>query len=150
LNVDTVLKNKQYIPIALIQTKLDKLSSTILELKTYLKNKSLDEKTKNKEHYLELNRKMEIVQTTLQRTKDNVNLSDLKSNVKAMEKEIVELKKQTPYTLLMMRVVEIGLPILLSIIALFLIFRYTLTEKRSLEIKELLKTRNAAAELESK
>ena len=150
LNVDTVLKNKQYIPIALIQTKLDKLSSTILELKTYLKNKSLDEKTKNKEHYLELNRKMEIVQTTLQRTKDNVNLSDLKSNVKAMEKEIVELKKQTPYTLLMMRVVEIGLPILLSIIALFLIFRYTLTEKRSLEIKELLKIRNAAAELESK
>ena len=150
LNVDTVLKNKQYIPIALIQTKLDKLSSTILELKTYLKNKSLDEKTKNKEHYLELNRKMDIVQTTLQRTKNNVNLSDLKSNVKAMEKEIVELKKQTPYTLLMMRVVEIGLPILLSIIALFLIFRYTLTEKRSLEIKELLKTRNAAAELESK
>ncbi|MBV5342690.1 hypothetical protein JZU68_03430, partial [bacterium] len=101
-----------------------------------------DDKTKNKEHYLELNRKMEIVESTLQRTKDNVNLADLKANVKAMEKEIVALKKQTPYTLLMMRVVEIGLPILLSIIALFLIFRYTLTEKRSMEIKELLKAKN--------
>ena len=150
LTDDSLMNNKKYVPVVLIQTKLDKLSSTILELQTYLKNNSLDEKTKNKEHYLELNRKMDIVQTTLQRTKDNVNLSDLKSNVKAMENKIVALKKQTPYTLLMMRVVEIGLPILLSIIALFLIFRYTLTEKRSLEIKELLKIRNAAAELESK
>jgi GPH family glycoside/pentoside/hexuronide:cation symporter len=140
--VNTVTNNKQFVPIEFIQTKLNKLSTTILELKSYLKNKSLDDKTKNKEHYLELNRKMEIVESTLQRTKDNVNLADLKANVKAMEKEIVALKKQTPYTLLMMRVVEIGLPILLSIIALFLIFRYTLTEKRSMEIKELLKAKN--------
>jgi Na+/melibiose symporter-like transporter len=140
--VNAVLDNKQFVPIELIQTKLNKLSATILEMKTYLKNNSLDENTKNKEHYMELNRKMEIVETTLQRTKDNVNLADLKLNVKAMEKEIVALKKQTPYTLLMMRIVEIGLPILLSIIALFLIFRYTLTEKRSMEIKELLKARS--------
>ena len=52
------------------------------------------------------------------------------------------LTKQTPYTLLMMRVVEIGLPLLLSIFSIFFLLRYSLTEKRSHEIKELLKKRN--------
>ena len=42
----------------------------------------------------------------------------------------------------MMRVVEIGLPILLSIFSIFFVLRYTLTEKRSHEIKDLLKQRN--------
>jgi len=139
--IDTVMKNKQIVPPAFIQTKLDKLSVNVLELQAYLTNKWLDPKTKNKEHYLELNRKMELVQKTLIKSKINTNLIELQANVKTMENEIVALKKQTPYTLLMMRVVEIGLPILLSIISLFLIFRYTLTEKRSLEIKELLKAK---------
>jgi len=67
--VNTVLDNKQFVPKELIQTKLNKLSSTILELKTYLKNNSLDDNTQNKEHYIGLNRKMEIVENTLQRTK---------------------------------------------------------------------------------
>jgi GPH family glycoside/pentoside/hexuronide:cation symporter len=150
LNVEMVLNNNQYLPVALIQTKLNKLTSSILELQAYLKDKSLDPKTKNKEHYSELTKKMEFVQIMLIKTLNITDLSKLQANVKSMGDEIVELKKQTPYTLLMMRVVEIGLPILLSIIALFLIFRYTLTEKRSLEIKELLKERNATAELESK
>ena len=142
LNVDTVLKNKQYLPVALIQTKLNKLASTILELQAYLKNKSLDPNVKNKEHYSELNKKMESVQNTLLKTVNNNDLLELQTNVKLMEKEIVELKKQTPYTLLMMRIVEIGLPIILSLISIFLILRYTLTETRSLEIKELLKAKN--------
>ena len=53
------------------------------------------------------------------------------------------LTQQTPYTLLMMRVVEIGLPLLLSIFSIFFVLRYSLTEKRSHEIKEILKQRNA-------
>jgi glycoside/pentoside/hexuronide:cation symporter, GPH family len=59
-----------------------------------------------------------------------------------LEKEIKPLTKQTPYTLLMMRVVEIGLPLLLSIFSIFFVLRYSLTEKRSHEIKDLLKQRN--------
>ncbi|MGC3977494.1 MAG: MFS transporter [Paludibacteraceae bacterium] len=143
--IDSVMKNKQIVPLAFIQTKLDKLSVNVLELQAYLTNKSLDPKTKNKEHYLELNRKMELVQKTLIKSKGNTNIVELQANVKMMVNEIVALKKQTPYTLLMMRVVEIGLPILLSIISLFLIFHYTLTEKRSLEIKELLKKKSPPA-----
>jgi GPH family glycoside/pentoside/hexuronide:cation symporter len=60
----------------------------------------------------------------------------------AIENKIVPLTKQTPYTLLMMRVVEIGLPLLLSIFSIFFVLRYSLTEKRSHEIKELLGQRN--------
>ena len=58
-----------------------------------------------------------------------------------IENEIVPLTKQTPFTLLMMRVVEIGLPLLLGIFSIFFILRYSLTEKRSHEIKDLLKQR---------
>lgn len=60
----------------------------------------------------------------------------------AIEEDIEPLKKQSPYTLLMMRIVEIGLPLLLSLLALFFVVRYTLTEKRSFEIKELLRQKN--------
>jgi glycoside/pentoside/hexuronide:cation symporter, GPH family len=63
-------------------------------------------------------------------------------NISTLESEIVPLKQQTPYTLLMMRVVEIGLPLLLSIFSIFFILRYSLTEKRLQEIKGLLKQRN--------
>jgi Na+/melibiose symporter-like transporter len=59
-----------------------------------------------------------------------------------IETEMVQLTQQSPYTLLMMRVVEIGLPLLLSIFSVFFILRYSLTEKRSHEIKDLLKQRN--------
>ncbi len=61
----------------------------------------------------------------------------------AIEEDIEPLKKQSPYTLLMMRIVEIGLPLLLSLLALFFVVRYTLTEKRSFEIKELLRQKNS-------
>ena len=67
-----------------------------------------------------------------------------------LEEEIMQLTRQAPYTLLMMRMVEIGLPILLSVFSFFFVFRYTLTEKRSLEIKELLKQRNLARLAEEK
>ena len=51
-------------------------------------------------------------------------------------------REQNPRTLLLMRVVEIGLPLLLSLISLFFVFRYPLTDARSYEIKEALEKRN--------
>jgi hypothetical protein len=62
----------------------------------------------------------------------------LYNELSAIEKDIEPLKKQSPYTLLMMRIVEIGLPLLLSLLAFFFAVRYSLTEKRTFEIKELL------------
>ena len=66
----------------------------------------------------------------------------LDKELAVIEQEIMPLTQQTPYTLLMMRVVEIGLPLLLSIFSIFFLLRYSLTEKRSHEIKDLLKQRS--------
>jgi Na+/melibiose symporter-like transporter len=67
----------------------------------------------------------------------------LDKELSAIESNITPLTKQTPYTLLMMRVLEIGLPVLLSLFSIFFLLRYSLTEKRSHEIKDLLIQRNA-------
>ena len=69
-------------------------------------------------------------------------LDQLDKELSTLETDLVQLTIQSPYTLLMMRVVEIGLPLLLSIFSIFFVLRYTLTEKRSHEIKDLLKQRN--------
>jgi Na+/melibiose symporter-like transporter len=70
------------------------------------------------------------------------SLQILDNELATIEKDILPLTKQAPYTLLMMRVVEIGLPVLLSIFSIFFLLRYSLTEERSHEIKNLLKQRN--------
>ncbi len=53
------------------------------------------------------------------------------------------LKKQTPTTLFRLRLVEIGLPLVLSVVSIVLTLRYPLTEARCYEIKEALKERHA-------
>ena len=53
------------------------------------------------------------------------------------------LKKQAPETLFRLRLVEIGLPLALSIVSILLTLRYPLTEARCYEIKEALKKRHA-------
>ena len=55
----------------------------------------------------------------------------------------VELKKQDPRTLFLLRVVEIGLPLVLSLFSIVLVLRYPLTEARCYEIKEGLKNRRS-------
>ncbi len=72
----------------------------------------------------------------------DTNPEILDKELESIEKEVTLLTKQSPYTLLMMRVVEIGLPLLLSIFSVFFVLRYSLTETRSHEIKELLRQRN--------
>ncbi len=53
------------------------------------------------------------------------------------------LKQQAPQTLFRLRLVEIGLPLALSVVSIFLTLRYPLTEARCYEIKEALKKRRA-------
>ena len=54
-----------------------------------------------------------------------------------------QLKKQAPRTLFRLRLVEIGLPLVLSIVSILLTLRYPLTEARCYDIKEALKKRHA-------
>jgi hypothetical protein len=55
-----------------------------------------------------------------------------------------KLSQQSPRTLLMLRIIEIGLPIALSIFSIVLTLRYPLTEERCYEIKAELERRNQA------
>jgi hypothetical protein len=137
---------EEAIPLTL-QTKLEKARINAFELLSHLKDKSLEPKTlknkKSKAHLYELIQDISGINDRLANMNTASSLDVLDKDLGAVENGIVPLKKQTPYTLLMMRVVEIGLPLLLSIFSVFFVLRYSLTEKRSHEIKELLSQRNA-------
>lgn len=51
------------------------------------------------------------------------------------------LRRQSPETLFRLRLVEIGLPLVLSVVSILFMLRYPLTEQRCYEVKELLKRR---------
>lgn len=51
------------------------------------------------------------------------------------------LRRQSPTTLFRLRLVEIGLPLALSLVSILFVLRYPLTEQRCYEIKELLQQR---------
>ncbi|OFX83595.1 MAG: hypothetical protein A2W99_15300 [Bacteroidetes bacterium GWF2_33_16] len=129
-----------------LQTKLEKAKMNSFELISHLESKSLVPKSIKKEetdeHYAIIMKGITIVKDRLISIKTTSSLDSLDKNLGAIETEIMPLTKQTPYTLLMMRVVEIGLPFLLSLLSIFFVLRYSLTEKRSHEIKLLLKLRN--------
>ena len=57
--------------------------------------------------------------------------------------DTIPLKQQSPKTLFRLRLVEIGLPLALSVVSIFLTLRYPLTEARCYEVKEALKKRHA-------
>jgi len=130
-----------------LQTKFEKAKMTSFELISHLESKSLVPKLIKKkqtdEHYDLIMKEINGVKDRLSKISTSSSLVSLDQDLGSIEKDIMPLTQQTPYTLLMMRVVEIGLPFLLSLLSIFFVLRYSLTEKRSHEIKELLKQRNA-------
>jgi hypothetical protein len=128
------------IPLSL-KTKLLKARMNSFELMMHLESKSQDTKN-SKEHYQVIMQEVKGVNERLTNLDASLSLEAMDKELSSIESDIVPLTKQTPYTLLMMRVVEIGLPILLSVFSIFFVLRYSLTEKRSHEIKDLIKKRN--------
>jgi GPH family glycoside/pentoside/hexuronide:cation symporter len=124
-----------------LQVKLLKARVNSFELLSHLEAKSLDTKN-SKEHYQTLMQEITGINNRLADMNNEQSLSLLDKELGTIESEIMLLTKQTPYTLLMMRVVEIGLPVLLCLFSFIFVIRYTLTEKRSHEIKELLRLRS--------
>lgn len=119
------------------------------ELENHLETKAANAKHSH-DHYQFLLKSVENVRERLIALDSELPDGLFETELNTIEKEITVLTKQSPYTLLMMRIVEIGLPLLLSIFSVFFILRYTLTEKRSHEIKELLKLRNIGNEITGK
>lgn len=119
------------------------------ELENHLETKAANAKHSH-DHYQFLLKSVENVRERLIALDPELPDGLFETELNTIEKEITVLTKQSPYTLLMMRIVEIGLPLLLSIFSVFFILRYSLTEKRSHEIKELLKLRNIGNEITGK
>jgi GPH family glycoside/pentoside/hexuronide:cation symporter len=69
--------------------------------------------------------------------------SELLIQTEQMLQAATQLKLQSPRTLLRLRMVEIGLPLVLSVVSILLTLRYPLTETRCYEIKEALEKRRA-------
>jgi hypothetical protein len=131
---------QEAIPL-ILQTKLEKAKMNSFELLLHLETKSL-ETQKSREHYDVLMQNVRGVNTRLTDISTSLPLDFFDKELATIESEIVPLTNQSPFTLLMMRVVEIGLPLILSLFSIFFVLRYSLTEKRSHEIKDLLKRRN--------
>ncbi|MDO9255934.1 MAG: MFS transporter [Bacteroidales bacterium] len=133
-----------------LQTNFEKAKMTSFELISHLESKSLVPKLVKKEetdkHYDLIMKEITGVRARIADIETSSSLASLDKDLGTIESEIMPLTQQTPYTLLMMRVVEIGLPFLLSLLSIFFILKYSLTEKRSHEIKDLLKLRNAERE----
>jgi len=128
------------IPLTL-ETKLVKARMYSFELRSHLEAKSLETKN-SRGHYDVIMQEISGVNNRLAGINAASSMVLLDNELGAIESKIVPLTQQTPYTLLMMRVVEIGLPLLLSIFSIFFVLKYSLTEKRSHEIKDLLRQRN--------
>jgi glycoside/pentoside/hexuronide:cation symporter, GPH family len=130
------------IPLTLA-TKLVKARIYSFELRSHLEAKSLETKN-SREHYDVIMQEISGVNNRLAAMNTASSMVLLDNELGAIEGKIVPLTQQTPYTLLMMRVVEIGLPLLLSLFSIFFVLKYSLTEKRSHEIKDLLRERSLA------
>jgi hypothetical protein len=143
---------EEAIPLTL-QTRLEKSRVNSFVLMSHLYDKSHGDRImKNKKsnnHYNLLLQNIAGINNQLKKMESTSPLMSMEKELGIIENEIKSLTKQTPYTLLMMRVVEIGLPILLCIFSIFFIIRYSLTEKRSHEIKNLLAQRNRERTKES-
>jgi GPH family glycoside/pentoside/hexuronide:cation symporter len=124
-----------------LQIKLIKARVNAYHLRSHLHTRQ-KEAEKSEDHYRDLWFQVSDIDERLAEFDTSESLESLENELTFLEENIVALKRQSPYTLLMMRVVEIGLPILLSIFSFLFITRYSLTEQRLQEIKMLLKKRN--------
>jgi len=132
-----------------IETKVEKAKFNAFDLLIHLENRLVDTQ-KSKEHYEELIQFVTEVNGILNIINSGSDKSIIDSQLKEIESKVVPLKKQTPYTLLTMRAVEIGIPILLSIFSLIFILTYTITEKSLQDVKIKLRQRNAERDKEEK
>lgn len=125
----------------LIQTiKVIKVKVNADQLFYHLENRD-QSREKNRIHTEELISLLKELKIKI----ENLDPANVKE-IGAIEDQAYLLTRQSPHTLLLMRILEIGLPVLLSLLSVFFITKYSLTESRSHEIKDLLTARNKGPE----
>jgi GPH family glycoside/pentoside/hexuronide:cation symporter len=122
-------------------------------LLSHLESQSRESKNSAK-HYVNLIQKVmwvdkwrEHIETQLDQF--ILNPDDFIKELTSVAKATAPLTLQSPYTLFWLRAVEIGLPLLLSLVSVFFALRYSLSEDRCYQIKAALKVRNEKRLLES-
>lgn len=143
--------NRVIAPI--LRTGVDKAIASSSELLLHLEEKALGE-TKSADHYESLVKVIGVLDRDLALLGARVDQLALDpesfiNELKAIEDATASLMLQAPYTLFWMRAVEIGLPLLLSLISIFFALRYSLSEERCYEIKDALKVRNEKRMIEN-
>ncbi|HSW67920.1 MAG TPA: MFS transporter [Bacteroidales bacterium] len=137
-----MMLNENVIPdtVAFV-VSVEKARSSANELLSHIRTQS--ENTRHSiEHYNKLKATSETVANTLNSINASLTPNSIEAKLSTVESDVRTLTRQAPHTLLRMRVVEIGVPLLLSILSVLFIRRYSLSEKKSQEIKTLLKQRN--------
>lgn len=123
------------------KAKLQRPTEESAALGAYLQTK-VAATHKSSEHYQALAHTTRALEAKLAGMRQAPQVEALDAELTQVEASLAQLTKQPPYTLFMMRIVEIGLPLLACVFSLLFILRYALTETRSREIKDLLERRH--------
>ncbi len=121
---------------------VDKANAKAADLQAHFDQKINQLKHDRAEHYRDLSLSLAEVQSRLI-SLGNVSPEGALLTISEIDPHLQKIKKQSSFTMLIMRVVEIGIPLLLSLFSVFFLMRYSLTEQRSLEIKRQLDERRA-------
>jgi Na+/melibiose symporter-like transporter len=99
----------------------------------------------SKDHYSRLAAETDALRVRLDELMSpSHDRSEVAARLKGLQETIPVLSAQPALTLFRLRAVEIGLPLLLCLLTLWLLKFYPLTEERSYEIKAILKARHLA------
>jgi len=131
--------------LAKLDERLDSVDDDAVELKSHFLQRAEDH-PESAEHLGRMVDHLSTVQARFESLSEGgAAVANVPSKLVVELKEILEetgqLKLQDPLTLFRLRLVEIGLPLLLSTVSILLILRYPLTEHRCYEIKEALERR---------
>lgn len=129
-----------------LSASLEHARADAADLGSYFDRKiSAKDAPRNSEHYRALARSSDEIRSQL--SSMSAQAPDaLPAQLASIEATLKQLTRQPPFTLLLMRAVEIGLPLLACLLALLFVRRYALTETRSREIKEQLARRHRERE----
>lgn len=126
---------------AILAIRLIKADVSIDNLERHLKN-MISEKNQSKAHYDDLVGVTEDINEELSKINHKKSSLAIKVAFQNIKEKSAILTKQTPRSLLLMRVVEIGIPLILCLIPIVLTTRYKLTDSRCEEIKRALDARS--------
>jgi len=130
------------------QVKMNGSKFAVFDLYLHFNLKSTESENTSS-HYLNLSKSTGRILQALTDMEKLTYDSSVQNEIDKVLEKVAPLKKQSAHTLKMMRLVEIGVPVLLSIFSIIFIMGYSLTDRRTMEIKDLLRARNQQQQSET-